>query len=229
MLKTAASDITVLEKSFLFGALDEADRRELAGRAYSRTYAAGMPIFHLGAPGDSMMAVLSGTVRISLPTPKGKELVLSDLSPGELFGEVALLDGAERSAAATALTDCELLVLHRRDVLPFLEQNPAACLKLLSLLCARLRGSDERMADIAFSDLGARLAKTLLQKTAASGHSSPAKLALSQSELGNMIGGTRENVNRLLRDWRRLGIVETRKGWIVIVRPDHLAQLANRG
>src|SRR6202040_4430389 len=102
-------------------------------------------------------------------------------------------DGKPRSANATALTNCELVVLERRDLRPFLERNPAACMKLMEILCARIRRSDERMSDIAFFDLPVRLAKTLLHYQPQG--RGPAKLSLSQRELAEMAGGTRENVN----------------------------------
>jgi CRP/FNR family cyclic AMP-dependent transcriptional regulator len=140
------------------------------------------------------------------------------------LGEIALLDGRERSANVRALTKCELLVLERRDVMPFLERNPKACLQLMALLCARIRRSDERMSDIAFFDLPARLAKTLLHYPAA-GHDPP-RLSLSQTELADMAGGTRENVNRCLRDWQRRGILGLKEGWTIILKPDALKAIA---
>jgi CRP/FNR family cyclic AMP-dependent transcriptional regulator len=214
----------LLGKCALFRALDEAARAEFTARAHRRSFAAGEPIFHLGAPGYSMMAVLVGTVRISLPAAKGKEMILADLPAGEVFGEIALLDGGKRSANARALTNCELLVLERRDVLPFLEHNPKACLQLMALLCARIRRSDERMSDIAFFELPARLAKTLLHYPAPG--NDPPRLSLSQGELADMTGGTRENVNRCLRDWQRRGILDLREGWTIILKPDALKALA---
>src|ERR1700761_3590383 len=146
----------LLEKSTLFGTLDEKARCEIAAYAKPRHYTTGESICRLDDQGDSMMAVVVGTVRISLPAAKGREIILADLQSGELFGEIALLDGKPRSANAAALTNCELLVLERRDVLPFLERSPTACLNLMQLLCARIRRSDERMAEIAFFDLPAR-------------------------------------------------------------------------
>jgi len=170
-----------------------------------------------------MMAVVVGTVRISLPTAKGREIILADLQAGLLYDDIAMLDGKSRSANATALTKCELLVLERRDVLAFLQRNPAACLKMMEFLCARIRRSDERMADIAFFDLPARLAKTLLHYPAQG--RSPAKLSLSQRELAEMAGGTRENVNRCLRQWQRLGILELKNRWTIILKPEALQKL----
>jgi CRP-like cAMP-binding protein len=214
---------SALEKCVLFSSLDEKARNEIAAHAMSRTFSAGESICRIGDHGDSMMAVVVGTVRISFPTVRGKEIILADLRPGELFGEIALLDGGPRSANARALTNCQLLVLARRDVLPFLESNPAACLKLMEMLCARVRHSDARMADIAFLNLPVRLAKILLSYQPAGRGAT--KLSLSQSELAEMTGGTREKVNRCLRAWQRQGILELKNRWTIILKPDALRKL----
>jgi CRP/FNR family cyclic AMP-dependent transcriptional regulator len=225
MAKNSAADRAskLLQKCTLFTALDEDERHELAAHVHARSFAAGQSICRLGDRGDSMMAAAVGTVRITLPTANGKEIILADLPPGELLGEIALLDGKPRSANATALTNCELIILERRHVLPFLERNPAICLKLMELLCARIRRSDERMYDIAFFDLPVRLAKTLLSYARHSGGAM--KLGLSQSELAEMAGGTRENVNRCLRDWQRKGILDLKDRWTIILKPDALSGL----
>ena len=217
----------LLEKCSLFRALDEKARRDIATYARLRSFIAGDPICRLGDHGDSMMAVIIGTVRISLPTARGKEIILADLRSGELFGEIALLDGRPRSANAMALTNCELMVLERRDVIPFLERNPAASLKLMEMLCARIRRSDERMADIAFFNLPVRLAKTLLSYP--SQGRGAIKLSLSQSELAEMSGGTREKVNRCLRDWHRQGILELKDRWTIIRKPEALREIVDFG
>jgi CRP/FNR family transcriptional regulator, cyclic AMP receptor protein len=213
----------LLEKCALFGSLDEKARRDIAAYAMPRNFTAGESICRLGDHGDSMMAVVIGTVRISRPTSRGKEIILADLRSGELFGEIALLDGKPRSANVAALTNCELMILERRNLIPFLERNPAACMKLMEILCARIRRSDERMSDIAFFNLPIRLAKTLLnyQPDARAG----AKLSLSQSELAEMAGGTREKVNRCLRDWQRQGIIELKNRWTIIRKPEALQAL----
>jgi len=225
MASSAANDRghKVLEKCVLFSSLDETARNKIAAYARSRSFSAGDSICRLGDHGDSMMAVVVGTVRISLPAVRGKEIILADLRPGELFGEIALLDGRPRSANATALTNCQLVVLARRDVLPFLEANPAACMKLMEILCARIRRSDERMADIAFFNLPVRLAKILLSYQPQG--RGVTKLSLSQSELAEMAGGTREKVNRCLRDWQRQGVLELKNRWTIILKPEALREL----
>jgi CRP/FNR family transcriptional regulator, cyclic AMP receptor protein len=217
---TTESARKLLDKCILFKALNEQERNDLAAHARSRIFGPNEPIFHVEEPGSSMMGVIVGTVRISLPTWKGKEVILADLPAGELFGEIALLDGKPRSASASALTKCELLVLERRDFLSFLEHSPTARLNLMQLLCGRIRRSDERMAEIAFFDLPARLAKALLRYPA-QGHG-PHKLSLSQRELAEMAGGTRENVNRCLREWQRRGILQLKNRWTIILKPEAL-------
>jgi CRP/FNR family transcriptional regulator, cyclic AMP receptor protein len=223
-LATAEQGRKLLEKCALFAALDEKARREIAAYATLRSFVAGDAICRLDDHGDSMMAVVAGTVRVSLPSIKGKEIILADLHEGELFGEIALLDGKPRSANVDALTNCDLMVLTRTDVLPFLERNPVACMKLMEMLCARVRRSDERMADIAFFNLPARLAKTLLNYPA--GNRGVRRLSLSQSELAEMSGGTRERVNRCLREWQRQGILELKDRWTIILKPDVLRDLS---
>jgi len=213
----------LLEGGALFKALDEHERRDLARHAQPRSFAASEPIFHVGDPGHSMMGVVVGTVRISLPTWKGREIILADLPSGELFGEIAVLDGKPRSANATALTKCELLILEQRDIVPFLKRSPTACLNLMQLLCGRIRRSDERMSEIAFFDLRARLARALLRYPAQG--RGPAKIALSQRELAEMSGATRENVNRCLREWQRSGILELKNRWTIILKPEALHAL----
>lgn len=220
----------LLDKCQLFNGIDPKALNDLAAHAYRQRFAAGEQIFQTGSPGQSLMAVCSGTVRITFPSSKGKEIILSDLTNGEVFGEMSLLDGHERSADAVALTNCELMILERRDMLPVLESNPQVCLKLLNVLCGRLRRANELMADIAFYDLPMRLAKTIVRLAAGTSHASgvgmKTKLSCSQLELANMIGASRENVNRCLNDWQRRGIVNLEDGWIYLVSPDALEKLA---
>lgn len=222
-------NVRLLGKCQLFSGIDDHALNDLAARAYRQRYTAGEQIFHIGSPGNSLMAVCSGTVRISFPSSKGKEIILSDLAVGEVLGEMSLLDGNDRSADAIAQTNCELLILERRDMLSFLEHNPQICLKLLNVLCGRLRRANELAADIAFYDLPMRLAKTILRLAKGSANT-PAgmkkKLSCSQLELANMIGASRENVNRCLNDWQRRGIVNLEDGWIFLVMPDGLEKLA---
>jgi CRP-like cAMP-binding protein len=221
--------LRMLGRCAVFRVLDDDARRRLAAHAQRRRFAAGDLILQSGSPGQSMFAVVAGTVRISAHSPAGKEIILADLPPGEVVGEIALLDGGQRTADVAALTNCEVLVLERRDVLPFLEEHPKACIKLLELMCQRLRNADQWITDIAFAELPMRLAKVLLAAVAAQGRrpdGRPPRLAFSQRELGSMVGATRESVNRCLQQWSRAGIVQLKEGWIVILGEPALREVA---
>jgi CRP/FNR family transcriptional regulator, cyclic AMP receptor protein len=216
-----ADAASLLARCIIFQALDVEGRRDLARSARRRRYTAGQPIFHVGDPGKSLMAVEAGTVRISLPTRQGREVLLADVGPGDVFGEIALLDGRERSASAIAATNCSLLVLDRPVVMAFLRSHPDACLRLMEFLCARIRRSDDRMLDLGFSDIPARLAKTVANLASPSG-----RVSLSQADLAAMIGASRENVNRHLREWQRYGVIAKRRGGVIVLNPDKLHKIA---
>jgi two-component system, sensor histidine kinase len=133
----------------LFRNLERQEKEALFTRVRIRDVAASETIFVIGSPGDSMMIVLRGTVQIGIPLPKGQPHVLAMLSPGEIFGEIALLDGRARSADAIAITACSLAIVDRHDYLAFLGQNPGAWQNIVSVLCERLRKTDGHLAEIA--------------------------------------------------------------------------------
>jgi len=219
----------LLGNCVLFSGLDAEERAAIAAQARIRTFEAGETVFNLGSPGDHMMAVLSGTIRISVPSPDGKELVLTIIQPGEVFGELAVLDGKERSADAIAENACTLAMLYRSDVLSFFQRNPSAWLKLVEVLCQRLRRTDQAFAEVALLQFPIRLAKMMLRLAEVRTNSTPAtaaKIHFSQRELANMVGGTRESVNRCLRNWQRRGIVQIAEGSIVVMNQDALEDIA---
>ena len=148
---------------YFFRELEAEERTALFARVHVRAYSAGQTTFHIASAGDHMMAVLSGHVRISVPSPGGKEIVLAILQPGEVFGEIALLDGKERTADAKAMSACDLAILERRDTLAFLDRHPKLWPKLVEVLCSRLRNTDQHIAEIALLQLPTRLAKALLR------------------------------------------------------------------
>jgi CRP-like cAMP-binding protein len=204
----------------LFRGLNADERKVLVARARVRTFSSGDTVFLMGAPGDSMMAVLKGTVRISCPSAEGKEIVLGTVQPGDFFGEIALLDGKPRSADAKAISACSLAVLDRRDVLDFLGRHPGAWDAVVQVLCQRLRKLTEKTAEVALLDLPGRLAKTLLRLAGADQDDAPATamqpIALSQRELGNIVGASRESINKCLREWQRNGIIKTENNIVTI-------------
>ena len=218
----------------LFRHLEAAFKDDLLARARIRRVPAGETIFLMGFPGDSMMAVLSGSVRISITSAEGREIVLAVLSERDVFGEIAMLDGKERTADARAGTPCTLAILERRDVLAFLERHPTVCLRLLEVLCLRLRHTDVQVAEIALLELPVRLAKLLLRMssvdaTPALGRKQDVWIQLSQRELGNFVGAARESVNKCLGDWQRAGIVRIGSGQITITDRATLEEVAAQG
>lgn len=192
-------------------------------------YPANAVIFSKGDPGHSMMTVLKGRIRISSSSPEGKQLVLAVLAQGEILGEMAVLEGKPRSADATALEPTELLLLDRRDFIPFLEQNPKICIKMLAILSDRLRRTSELLEDRAFLSLPARLAKTLLDLARSQGSEPEGGVRIdfrmSQRSLGALLGASRESVNKLLRAWQNEGLIEMGRGFLVINRPQELAHI----
>ncbi len=210
----------LLGASSLFRGLSADERKSLVARARVRTFSSGDTVFLMGAPGDSMMAVLKGNVRISCPSAEGKEIVLGTVQPGDFFGEIALLDGKPRSADAKAITACSLAVLDRRDVLDFLGRHPGGWDGLVQVLCQRLRKLTEKTAEVALLDLPGRLAKTLLRLAGADQDGSTATamqpIGLSQRELGNIVGASRESINKCLREWQRNGVIKTENNLITI-------------
>ena len=210
----------LFERDFMFGKLSASEIHSLLTYSRVEQYPAGREIYAKGSLGESMFVVLRGTVKMSSVSLEGKEIVLNIMNPGEIFGEIALLDGGERSADAVAMTDCELLVLHRRVFRPILENHADICLILLDIFCQRLRQTSEQVEDVLFRHLKSRIAKAVLHLAeSASLHSvngSPVDLHLSQRELGNHAGGSRESVNKHLQSWHRAGLIRLSKGSIVI-------------
>ena len=219
----------LLGNCVLFGGLSADERAAVVSRAGIRTVNAGETVFAIGSPGDQMMALLRGTIRISVPSSEGKELLLAIIQPGEVFGELAVLDGKERSADAIAESPCTLAILDRHDILSFFERNPFAWPKLVTVLCQRLRQTDQVFAEVALLQLPPRLAKSILRLLDSYSTSAPGKMPtirFSQRDLANMVGGTRESVNRCLRNWQRNGIVRITEGSIIVTNRPALEQMA---
>src|SRR5262245_22751025 len=138
----------ILEAHPLFGELGSPVIDRLTSYARSKVVRAGATIFQKGDPGDSLFAVCSGTVRIGNRSAEGKDAVFNLINAGGIFGEIALLDGRDRTAEAQAVTDCELMVIDRRDFVPMIERETDLAIKLIHVLCARLRRTSEQVEDM---------------------------------------------------------------------------------
>jgi CRP/FNR family transcriptional regulator, cyclic AMP receptor protein len=199
----------------------------VGAHAITRVVKGGTVIYAKGDPGNSLFAVITGTVRISVPSVEDKDTVFAQLAAGEIFGEIALLDGRPRSADVAAVTDCELMVINRRDFVPLMHDHPEVAFKFIDILCERLRRTNEQVERLMFLDLPTRLAKVLIQ-LAQTGEASPEgrKVSMTQREIGQMIGMSRESTNKQLRNWEERNWVRLERGSIVLVALDKLAALA---
>ncbi len=215
-----SSYLQMLRGSALFARLSDEETDVVLSHARIARYRRGQQIVAKGDPGVSMMAVLRGRVAIGATSVEGRQVVLSVLQAGDVFGEIALLDGKERTADATALIDCEILIISRRSFWSLLERRLDLCVDLMLVLCDRLRHTNEQVEDLAFLDLQSRTAKVLLRLLDESGVSqtrtAPATIRISQRALSELVGGSRESINKHLNTWKDLGIVSIEKGAIVV-------------
>ena len=192
-----------------------------------RSVPKGATIFAKGDAGIGLIGVVSGSIKISVTSADGRDIVLNIIHPGEVFGEIALLDGRPRTANATAMSDCELIVIERREFIPFLRSEPDVTLKLMEILCSRLRRTSEQVQDVTFLNLSARLAKTLLRLAANAGPPKPtAKVTLTQREISQIVGRSRESTNKQLRAWAKRGWIRLERGSVTVLKADKLAEIA---
>jgi CRP-like cAMP-binding protein len=222
--------LSLLRNHPLFRNLSPTVIEHLGSYMKTRRVARGAAIFAKGDPGSGLMGILKGTVKISVASADGKDVVLNIFREGDLFGEIALLDGRPRTADATAMSDCELVVIERRDFVPFLRDNPDVTLKFIEILCSRLRHTSEQVQDVTFLNLPARLAKALLELTGAADASAPQrKVTITQREISQIIGRSRESTNKQLRAWVKRGWVRLERGGVSVLEPKKLAALAAEG
>jgi CRP-like cAMP-binding protein len=222
--------LSLLRSHPLFRDLPPAVIEHLGSYMKTRRVARGTSIFAKGDPGSGLMGVLAGAVKVSVASADGKDIVLNVFREGDIFGEIALLDGRPRTADATAMSDCELIVIERRDFVPFLSSQPDVMLKFIEILCSRLRRTSEQVQDITFLNLPTRLAKTLLQLTGGvQGSATPSKATITQREISQMIGMSRESTNKQLRAWAKRGWIRLERGGVGVLALDKLAAIAAEG
>jgi CRP-like cAMP-binding protein len=220
----------ILQNHPIFGALGPELLDRLSSYAVPQTVKRGTPIFARGDPGTSLFAVCSGTVKISAPSPAGRDAVFNLITDGSIFGEIAVLDGLPRTTDAIAITDCSFMVIERRHFISLVHERPEFALKLIEVLCGRLRHTTEQLEDVMFLDLPGRLAKALLQLAEQSDPSAYSrKIALTQRDLGDMIGMSRESTNKQLRMWQKRNWIRLERGGIVVVALEPLARIAATG
>src|SRR3979409_1546636 len=227
---SASKKMSVLRKHPIFCDLEPEAFDQLCRYAKHITLKRGATIVSRGEPGNSLIAVISGTVKISISSAEGRSAILNLIGPGEIFGEVALLDGLARTADATANTNCEIYVIDRRDFFPFVRSQPALAMKLIELLCERLRWTSDQVEEVILQNLPGRLASALLRltekhKLAPAGRT----IAVTQQEISEMVGMTRESINKQLRAWAARNWVRLEHGAIVVLNAEILQALVEAG
>ena len=215
-----------LAHSPVFGPLPASERERLAAMMLRRPYRRGQTIFHQDDPAGAVYLIETGRVKVVLITPEGEDLVLRVLGEGEIFGELALLDGQPRSASVVALEDTVTHVLEREAFLTFLRANPDAALDLFRALAELVRRLTEQVEDLAVLDVPGRLARKLLELADAHGQAAPEGILidvrLTQSELASMIGTSRVSVNHYLALLEGRAIIRRDGQRILLRRPEAL-------
>jgi CRP-like cAMP-binding protein len=212
----------ILKTNPMFADLGAEELQRLSDLCHTRHLAAGELLFQKGDPGDALFGVRRGQVRIETGAADGSRLTLNFMGAGDVFGEVAVLDGESRTADATAGEACELFVIRREALLDFLEREPKVAIKLIRLLCQRIRWQSERMEESVLQPLPVRLARRLCKLSDDFG----SEVHISQEQLGVFVGAARESVNRQLQSWRKDGILDLQRGRILLQNMTRLNSIA---
>jgi CRP/FNR family transcriptional regulator, cyclic AMP receptor protein len=222
--------VDVLGRSDAFGSLEETERVRLASACHARAYASGQIVFLRGDKGDCMYVVGSGAVSISLAGDAGRDVLLAVLGPDASFGELAVVDSGPRVATVTARSSCVLVVVPRRAVTELIARVPSVATALLLAMAAMVRRLDEQAADATLLDLPRRVQKYLAtaaneriaSHAARSGDFVAVDVALTQGDLARLVGGSRQQVNRILMGLEAAGSIERLGHRIVGIRPELL-------
>jgi CRP/FNR family transcriptional regulator, cyclic AMP receptor protein len=210
----------------IFRGLREDEFAALWDRLRRRRFRKGATVFLHGDPGDDLYVVEAGSVKICMTTPDGKEITLAILGPGEIFGELALMDGAPRSSNAVTMEDCQLLLLERSRFIAFVDEHPSVARSIIEVLSRRLRDNNELVQDAAFFDVAGRLARVILRLADSVGSDEGGAIMISrrltQNDLAGMIGTTRESVNKWLTFYERQGLIDRNGGLMRVLDAEGL-------
>jgi CRP/FNR family transcriptional regulator len=206
-------DRQVVKKTPLFAALDDETAMRLADSMTPIHLARGESVFEEGEQGDSLYVIVTGKMKLARTSGDGRESLLSVLGPGEMFGELSLFDPGPRLTSGRAVGEAELLALGNADLRAFLAEHPEVAMMMLAGLARRLRRTNEDMSDLVFTDVPGRVAKALLDLSVRFGKRTDQgiKVAhdLTQEELAQLVGASRETVNKALADFAT-------RGWLVL-------------
>jgi CRP/FNR family transcriptional regulator, cyclic AMP receptor protein len=209
----------------LFSELSRQELERISRVSVARTFPAGVRVFHEGDHSDACYLVRTGDLRVTREHPDGRAIALATLGAGDIFGELAMLDGEARSASVETLTDCELLALPAADVRRLLADHPGISVKLIAALTKRLRETNERVARQSFQTVPSRVAGVLNQLIAeesASAGRQGITIRMTQADLAQLSGTSRESVSRFLATLERAGVVRVGRGRVTVVEPRRL-------
>lgn len=211
----------------IFEGLAAKERDQLFALTTTRRLAAREHLCRKGEPGTTLYAVTKGRLKVVAGGGDGREFVFNVMSPGDVIGEISLIDAHPRSATVVAIESSEVLTLQRRDLLPYLERHPKVAIGVGTVLAAHVRRLSEHAEDASFLPLPSRMAKTVaaLARSYDGGDGAAPVIRLAQQDLADMLGATRESVNKWLRSWEQEGVVELMRGRLRVLDLDRLAEI----
>ena len=220
----------VLRQAPLFTGLDDEAAQALSAAMVENRLRRGDVLFHEGDAGDALYVVTDGKVKLGRTSADGRENLLAVLGPGQMFGELSLFDPGPRSATVTAVTDCTLQSLSNEELGRWLEGRPEVARGLLNQLAGRLRRANDVVADLVFSDVPGRVAKALLDLSSRFGRVADDGVHvyhdLTQEELAQLVGASRETVNKALADFASRGWLRLEARSVVLIDLDRLRHRA---
>jgi CRP/FNR family cyclic AMP-dependent transcriptional regulator len=223
-------DIDVVRKAPLFSALDDEAAKALMESMTASRLERGDILFHEGDRGDRLYVIGEGKIKLGLTSNDGRENLLAILGPGEMFGELSLFDPGARTATATAVAETQLIALGHEDLDSFLSGRPAVATTMLAALARRLRRTNETLSDLVFTDVPGRVAKALLDLSNRFGRSSEEGILvahdLTQEELAQLVGASRETVNKALADFATRGWIKLEARAVVLIDVERIQRRA---
>jgi len=226
MAEETISPAELLARVPLLSGLEEAELERIAQVAIPRAFPKGARVFHEGDESDACYVIRDGEVRVTREHSDGRAIALATLGPGELFGELAMLDGGVRSASVEALTDVDLLAVSAADMRGLLQRNGEITAKLVIALTRRLRETNERISRQSFQTVPSRVAGVLSQLVAEEGDDEPGRdgvtIRMNQADLAQLAGTSRESVSRFLAVLERAGVVRVGRGRVTVLEPPRL-------
>jgi CRP/FNR family transcriptional regulator, cyclic AMP receptor protein len=224
-------DAELLKRIPLFRDLPAPALTSIARLARVRTYAPQAVVVQQDDPSDGVYLINAGRLSVNVAAVDGRVTIIGTMGPGEIIGEISLLDGGPRSATVIAVSESELVAVDRDAFLALVQGQPSICLALMTVLAQRLRALTRWADDTVGLPVPARLAKRLIALVAESGQQTGPRrfrigVKLSQTDLGTRVGATRESVNKHLRRWEQSRILEQESGHLVILDVERLREIA---